>query len=150
MRPTPLLMSAEVERQHRLSHLSYGYGSAESAPPRLPPGAVALNSQRPRAASVSRTAASRIPMPETDWAKWGLTEEVVVVIVKPKPGSKLGVTLSSFDDDVPHPRVTGATSTPHCTALCCRTRKESPHPPCTLSTHWMAHLSYGLHSLWQR
>ena len=107
-------------------------------------------SQRPRAALVSRTASSRIPMPETNWAKWGLTEEVVVVIVKPKPDSKLGVTLSSFDDDVPHPRVTGATSTPHRTALCCRTRKESPHPPCTLSTHWMAHLSYGLHSLWQR
>ena len=98
----------------------------------------------------SHTAASRVPMPETDWAKWGLTEEVVVVIVKPTPDAKLGVTLSSFDDDVPHPRVTGATSTPHRTALCCRTRKESPHPPCTLSTHWMAHLSYGLHSLWQR
>ena len=75
----------------------------------------------------------------TDWAKWGLSEEVVVVIVKPTPDSKLGVTLSRFPDDVPHPRVTGATSTPHRTALCCLSSKESPHPPSTLPTHWMAH-----------
>ena len=73
----------------------------------------------------------------TDWAEQGLTEEVVVVIVKPTPDSKLGVTLSSFPDDVPHPRVTGA---PHRTALCCLSSKESPHPPSTLPAHWMAHL----------
>ena len=34
-----------------------------------------------------------------DWAKFSLTDELTVVIKKPTPDSKLGVTLSSFQDD---------------------------------------------------
>ena len=70
----------------------------------------------------------------TDWAKKGLTEEVVVVIVKPTPDSKLGVTLSSFPEDVPHPRVTGAYPSPHCAVLPQQQGISPPsfHTPCPL------------------
>ena len=83
----------------------------------------------------------------TDWAEQGLTEEVVVVIVKPTPDSKLGVTLSSFPDDVPHPRVTGALTALRCAASAARNlRTLLPH---SLPTGWRICL-YGLHPLWQR
>ena len=48
-----------------------------------------------------------------DWAKFSLTDELTVVIKKPTPDSKLGVTLSSFQDDCGHPRVTGASPGAH-------------------------------------
>ena len=51
-----------------------------------------------------------------DWARYGLSQELEVVIVK-SPGEKLGLTLSSYQDDVSHPRVSG-TSDPTPCPLC--------------------------------
>jgi hypothetical protein len=45
------------------------------------------------------------PPPNTDWARYMLTEEVTVVLRKASPDSSLGMTLAKYPDDVPHPRV---------------------------------------------
>ena len=47
-----------------------------------------------------------------DWAKYSLTEELVIVVKKPAPDSRLGITLTSYEDDIEYPRVTGQRSSP--------------------------------------
>ena len=46
-------------------------------------------------------------MAGTDWAKFGLTAELTVVVPKKTADTKLGVTLSSYENDVGHPRIRG-------------------------------------------
>ena len=48
-------------------------------------------------------------MADATWEKFGLTQELTVVVAKPSPDTKLGITLSSYEKDVGHPRVRGET-----------------------------------------